>query len=106
MCLYYNEEKENQKLAAHPGIARRSANIELDKAKKALADFHEIDINDIYCREVMANKPYGDKQGAYEKYHVVKNETLVEILDFFYTYDGTYISVFSHHPNPWKSKTK
>ena len=66
--------------------------------------FHKIDNDAIQLREVIANKTFNGKQGAYQQYHVIKNENVAELLDLFYAYDGTFINVFSHNPNVSQSE--
>lgn len=105
MCLFYSEVKEYDNPADNAEEARRRAIPELIKAKEELIKFHKVNNDDIQSRRVIANQSFGDGlQGAYQSFHVVKEDTVVEILEFFYTYDGTFVNVFSHDPNAPQSE--
>lgn len=100
MCLQYREVIENNNPSDNAEEAELRAMPELLMAKEALMKFHKVNQNDIQSREVIANHQFGDNlQGAYQRFHVVKNEVVVEVLEFFYSYDGTFINVFSDHPD-------
>ena len=99
MPLYYGKEVFNDNINNDTIGVQHLAFQEIRIAKEVLIEYYEVGEDAIQLRESVGNKIFNKKQGAYQKFHVLKNDVVVEILDCFYTYDGTYVHIFSHTPN-------
>lgn len=97
MCLNYSFLFDN--LEGNQGNATVNHATELINAKRALRTFYEVGANAIQRREAVGNKFFNGIQGGYEKYHIILNEHVVEILEFFHNYNDTYVCIFSHCPD-------
>ncbi len=97
MYLYYDKVLELNNCS--DDTARELGIEELSTAKVALMKYHKISEEGIQLRESISNKTLNGALGTFQKFHVVKGNVLVEILDFFWAYNGTYLHAYSTHPD-------